>query len=131
MKLAVAAVSVANTLLAGCAGVAPPAASPQGEGSYLLVMAAGTPLLQVDGKDGATCKALAAAALRNNPAMAPNMRCATASVKSQLPYTATLREVESNIEIASHFRTEVACKKYASDMAAKGGTTITRNCTRS
>lgn len=123
--------SVATTLLAGCAGVAPSAVNSQGEARYLQVMASGTPLLQVDGKDGATCKALAAAALRNNPDMAPNMRCAAASVKSQLPFTATLRELESNIEIASHFRTEVACKKYASDMAAKGGTSITRNCTRS
>jgi uncharacterized protein YceK len=110
MKWALAAVSLATALLAGCATVTPPASIAQGDGSYLQVMAAGTPLLQVDGKDGATCKALASAAL---------------------PFTATLREAETNLEIASHFRTEVACKKYASDMAAKGGTTITRNCTRS
>jgi hypothetical protein len=131
MKWALAVASLATALLAGCATVTPPASIAQGDGSYLQVMAAGTPLLQVDGKDGATCKALASAALRKNPDIAPNMRCAVTSAKSQLPFTATLREAETNLEIASHFRTEVACKKYASDMAAKGGTTITRNCTRS
>ena len=123
-------VAAATALLCACATVDPPAVSTQGGGSYLQVMAAGTPLLQVDGKDAATCKALAAAALRKNPAMAPNMRCAVTSVKSQLPFTATVREAETNIEIASHFRTETACRKYATDMAAKDGTTVTRNCMR-
>jgi hypothetical protein len=123
--------AVVITLLGACASVPAPAVSTQGDDSYLQITAAGKPLLQVDGKDGATCKALAAAALRKNPDIAPTMRCAAVSVKSQLPFTATVREAETNIEIASHFRTEVACKKYASDMAAKDGTTITRNCTRS
>jgi hypothetical protein len=101
----------------------------QGKGSYLLVTVAGTPLIQVDAKDNATCRVLGASAIKKSPEIAANTRCAETSQKSQLPFTAVVRESETQIEIASHFRTEATCKKYAAGLA--GSAQVTRNCTRS
>jgi uncharacterized protein YceK len=118
---------VAAALMSGCASA--PAPSVQGEGRYLIVSLAGSPMTQIDAKDEATCKTMGASMLKRYANMSGHARCDTKPADAQLPYMAISRNSQISVDITSRYRTEEICNRTLTGIASNGGTVI-RNCTK-
>lgn len=114
-------------LMSGCASL--PAPTVSGEGRYLIMSAAGSPMAQIDAKDEATCKAMGNSVVKRNPNMAGLARCEIKPVDAQLPYMAIARNTQMSVDITSRYRTEELCNKTLAIIATYGNTVI-RNCTK-
>jgi uncharacterized protein YceK len=114
-------------LMSACASV--PTPTVQGEGRYLIVSLAGSPMTQIDAKDAATCKIMGTSMLKRYANMSETARCETRSADAQLPYMAVIRNNQIAVDITSRFRTEEICNRTLAGVVANGSPVV-RNCTK-
>lgn len=114
-------------ILSACANL--PAPSVPGEGRYLIMSTAGTPIAQIDARDEATCKNLGNSIVKRHANMSGHTRCETRNADAQLPYMAIARDSQLSIEITSRYRTEDLCKKAMTSITNAGNTVI-RSCAK-
>jgi uncharacterized protein YceK len=126
MKLSYCAV-VTLALMSGCASLPSPTVA--GEGRYLIMSAAGSPMAQIDARDEATCKTMGNSAVKRNPNMAGLTRCENRPVDGQLPYMAVVRNTQMSVDITSRYRTEELCNTTLATMDPRG-TKVIRSCAK-